>query len=177
MGALLDRYLPPLLGRRRGWILIYQLCLAVAIAVMGFCSPTQAPYALGAVAVLVAFLSASQDIVVDAYRVDTIPVAERGLAAAVQSFGYRTAGTLAGAVLVLIAAQFGWRLAFIVVACLMAATTFGDRLVAGAGKSAVRHRALCWMLFGIRCALYSFRKVHGDFCCWYSSIKSEMLLL
>jgi MFS transporter, PAT family, beta-lactamase induction signal transducer AmpG len=122
---LLDRYLPPLLGRRRGWILIYQMCLAVAIGVMGFCSPTRAPYALGAAAVLVAILSASQDIVVDAYRVDTIPVAERGLAAAVQSFGYRTAGTLAGAVLVLIAAQFGWRLAFMVVACLMAATTFG----------------------------------------------------
>jgi PAT family beta-lactamase induction signal transducer AmpG len=122
---LLDRYLPPILGRRRGWILIYQICLAIAIAVMGFCSPTKELFVLGAVAVLVAILSASQDIVIDAYRVDTIPVSERGLAAAVQSFGYRTAGTLAGAVLVLIAAHLGWRLAFLVVACLMAATTIG----------------------------------------------------
>src|SRR5271166_2977996 len=64
---LLDRYLPPLLGRRRGWILIYQLCLAVGIAVMGLGSPTQALYSLAATAVLVAFLSASQDIVFDAY--------------------------------------------------------------------------------------------------------------
>jgi PAT family beta-lactamase induction signal transducer AmpG len=122
---LLDRYLPPVLGRRRGWILIYQVCLAVAIAVMGFCSPTKELYLLGALAVLVAFLSASQDIVIDAYRVDTIPVSERGLAAAAQSFGYRTAAMLAGAVLVLIAAHFGWRLAFMLVACLMAATTLG----------------------------------------------------
>jgi MFS transporter, PAT family, beta-lactamase induction signal transducer AmpG len=121
----LDRYLPPILGRRRGWILIYQLCLSVAIAFMGFCSPTKELYVLGAAAVLVATLSASQDIVIDAYRVDTIPVSERGLAAAVQSFGYRTAAMLAGAVLVLIAAHLGWRLAFLMVACLMAATTLG----------------------------------------------------
>jgi PAT family beta-lactamase induction signal transducer AmpG len=122
---LLDRYLPPFLGRRRGWILIYQVCLTVAIAVMGFCSPTRELYVLGALAVLVAFLSASQDIVVDAYRVDTIPISERGLAAAAQSFGYRTAAMLAGAVLVLIAAHFGWRLAFLLVACLMAAMSLG----------------------------------------------------
>ncbi|HKN09790.1 MAG TPA: muropeptide MFS transporter AmpG, partial [Pseudomonadota bacterium] len=63
---LLDRYLPPLLGRRRGWILIYQICLTVAIALMGFCSPTEELYALGGLAVLVASLSASQDIVIDA---------------------------------------------------------------------------------------------------------------
>ena len=121
----LDRYLPPILGRRRGWILIYQLCLSIAIAFMGFCSPTKDLYVLGAAAVLVAILSASQDIVIDAYRVDAIPVSERGLAAAVQSFGYRTAAMLAGAVLVLIAAHLGWRLAFLMVACLMATTTLG----------------------------------------------------
>jgi PAT family beta-lactamase induction signal transducer AmpG len=128
---LLDRYLPPLLGRRRGWILVYQVCLAVCIGVMGFCSPTKQPYVLGAVALLVAFLSASQDIVVDAYRVDVIPPIERALAAAATTFGYRTAAMLAGAVLVLIAAELepvmgsglGWRFAFLLVACIMAATT------------------------------------------------------
>ena len=99
--------------------------MSVAIAVMGFCSPSKELYVLGALAVLVAFLSASQDIVIDAYRVDTIPVSERGLAAAAQSFGYRTAAMLAGAVLVLIAAHLGWQLAFLLVACLMAATILG----------------------------------------------------
>jgi MFS transporter, PAT family, beta-lactamase induction signal transducer AmpG len=128
---LLDRYLPPLLGRRRGWILVYQICLGVAIGVMGFCSPTKEPYVLGAVALLVAFLSASQDIVVDAYRVDVIPPGERALAAAATAFGYRTAAMLAGAVLVLIAASLeplvgsalAWRSAFLMVACIMLATT------------------------------------------------------
>src|SRR5258707_12230773 len=119
---LLDRYLPPILGRRRGWILIYQACLAVCIGIMGLSSPTKAPYVLGGIAVLVAFLSASQAIVIDAYRVDAIPPSERALAAAAAAFGYRTAAMLAGAVLVWIAASLGWRLAFLFVACLMAAT-------------------------------------------------------
>ncbi len=120
---LLDRYLPPLLGRRRGWILLYQALLAVGIAAIGFSSPTRAPYALGMVAVLVAFLSASQDIVIDAYRVDVIPASERALAAAATTFGYRTAAMFAGAVVVLIAAAVGWRTAYLLVAAIMAATT------------------------------------------------------
>src|SRR6202051_4632100 len=124
----LDRYLPPILGRRRGWILIFQACLAICIAVMGFCSPTKEPYVLGAIAVFLVFLSASQDIVIDAYRVDAIPASERGLAAATQAFGYRTAAMLAGAVLVYVAASVGWQLAFLFVAGLMAATMLAARL-------------------------------------------------
>jgi PAT family beta-lactamase induction signal transducer AmpG len=119
---LLDRYLPPLLGRRRGWIVIFQACLAVAIGVMGFSSPTEAPYFLAAIALLVVFLSSSQDIVIDAYRVDTIPASERGIAAAAAAFGYRTASILASTVLVLIAAHTSWHLAFLVIAVIMAAT-------------------------------------------------------
>ena len=119
---LLDRYLPPFLGRRRGWILIYQACLTVCIGAMGFGSPTKAPYVLAGIALLVAILSASQDIVIDAYRVDVIPPSERALAAAAAAFGYRTAAMLAGTVLVLVAAHVGWRVAFLLVACLMAGT-------------------------------------------------------
>jgi MFS transporter, PAT family, beta-lactamase induction signal transducer AmpG len=119
---LLDRYLPPILGRRRGWILILQACLAICIGVMGTCSPTKELHLLGALALLLAFLSASQDIVIDAYRVDTIPVSERGMAAAAAAFGYRTAAMLAGTVLVLIAAYSDWQTAFLFVACLMTAT-------------------------------------------------------
>jgi PAT family beta-lactamase induction signal transducer AmpG len=119
---ILDRYLPPILGRRRGWILVFQASLAVCIAVMGFCSPTKELSTLGIIAVSLAFLSASQDIVIDAYRVDAIPASERALAAAAAAFGYRTAAMLAGAVLVYIAASLGWQTAFLFVACLMAAT-------------------------------------------------------
>ena len=119
---LLDRYLPPLLGRRRGWILVFQACLAVAIGVMGFSSPTEGPYFLAAIALLVVFLSSSQDIVIDAYRVDTIPPSERGIAAAATAFGYRSASVLASTVLVLIAAHTSWHAAFLVIAVIMAAT-------------------------------------------------------
>jgi PAT family beta-lactamase induction signal transducer AmpG len=128
---LLDRYAPPILGRRRGWIFIFQVCLAICIGFMGLNSPTDGPYVLAATALLLAFLSASQDIVVDAYRVDVIPPSERALAAAATAFGYRTASVLGGAVLVFIAAHLalpvgsaaGWRIAFLMVAFLMAATT------------------------------------------------------
>ena len=119
---LLDRYVPPFLGRRRGWIVIFQACLAVAIGVMGFSSPTAAPYYLAAIALLMVFLSSSQDIVIDAYRVDTIPASERGVAAAATAFGYRTGSVLASTVLVLIASVAGWHLAFLVIAVFMAAT-------------------------------------------------------
>src|SRR6202051_1505756 len=114
---LLDRFMPPILGRRRGWILIFQACLAICIGAMGFSSPTKEPYVLGAIAVLLVFLSASQDIVIDAYRVDTIPPSERGLAAAAAAFGYRT-----GAVRVYVSARVGVQLGFLFGAGLRAAT-------------------------------------------------------
>ena len=119
---LLDRYLPPVLGRRRGWILLYQLGLAMAIGVMSLNSPTRAPYALGLIAVVVAFLSASQDIVIDAYRADVVQPDERALAASATSFGYRTAAMFAGAVIVYFAASLGWRTAYLLVAGVMALT-------------------------------------------------------
>ncbi len=121
---LLDRYLPPLLGRRRGWIVIYQLCLAIGIGVMAFSAPSQQPYALFVIALIVASLSASQDIVVDAYRVDVIPPSERALAAAATTFGYRSAAMFAGAVILVVAGFVGWRLAYLLVACIMALTIF-----------------------------------------------------
>jgi PAT family beta-lactamase induction signal transducer AmpG len=121
---LLDRYAPPFLDRRRGWIVVFQASLAIGIGAMGFCSPTNALYVLAGVALGVAFLSASQDIVVDAYRVDTVPSSERALAAAATAVGYRTAAMLAGTVLVVVAAHLGWPVAFLMVAALMAGMLF-----------------------------------------------------
>src|ERR1019366_7798916 len=99
-----------------------QFCLAIGIGVMALSSPSREPYELAAVALIVAFLSASQDIVVDAYRVDVIPPSERALAAAAATFGYRSAAMFAGAVIVLMAASLGWRLAYLLVAGIMACT-------------------------------------------------------
>jgi MFS transporter, PAT family, beta-lactamase induction signal transducer AmpG len=121
---LLDRYAVPILGRRRGWILVFQACLAVSIGFMGFCSPAADLSTLAAVALMVVFFSATQDIVIDAYRVDTIPPHERAVAAAASAFGYRTAAMLAGAALVVVAAHLGWQVAFLVLATLMVAMMF-----------------------------------------------------
>lgn len=118
----LDRFLPPLLGRRRGWILIYQISLAIAIAVMGYASPTEDLHAFATIAVIVAFLSASQDIVIDAYRVDAIPPSERALAAGVTTVGYRSAAMFANMFLLIIAERVGWQLAYLVVSILMLTT-------------------------------------------------------
>src|SRR5687768_16587818 len=69
---LLDRYVPPFLGRRRGWLLITQLLLGVLIAAMSLHDPKEALFILFVNAVLIAFFSATQDIAVDAYSVDVL---------------------------------------------------------------------------------------------------------
>jgi PAT family beta-lactamase induction signal transducer AmpG len=87
---LLDRFVPPFLGRRRGWLVVTQLALAAVSPRWPFCSPRAEIATLAALAVFVAFASASQDIVFDAYRTDVARPEERGLAAAMTVVGYRS---------------------------------------------------------------------------------------
>lgn len=126
---LMDRFVPPFLGRRRGWILAAQLSLALGIAAMGAVSPENAPYALAAMAVLVAFGSASQDIVFDAYRTDVLREKERGVGAAVSVLGYRVAMLVSGALALILSDQIGWQNTYWLMAGLMlvgmAATLWG----------------------------------------------------
>ena len=94
---LFDRYTVPLFGRRRGWLLLVQLALAGALLALSYATP--APGALlpvSAAALLVAFFSASQDIVIDAYRRETLHEAELGLGSALYVNGYRVGMLLAG---------------------------------------------------------------------------------
>ena len=86
-----------LLGRRRSWLLVTQVLLAVAIFAMGQVDPTVDPWATALIAVIVAFLSASQDIVIDAYRIEFLPADEQGHGAAATQVGYRFGLLLAGA--------------------------------------------------------------------------------
>jgi MFS transporter, PAT family, beta-lactamase induction signal transducer AmpG len=105
---LLDRYVPPFLGRRRGWLAITQLALAAGIAAMAFCSPRADVALLAALAVFVAFVSASQDVVYDAYRTDIAKPEQRGLAAAMTVVGYRTAMLTSGALALVLVAGSDW---------------------------------------------------------------------
>jgi PAT family beta-lactamase induction signal transducer AmpG len=84
-----DRFTPPGFGRRRGWLLAAQLSLMASIAALAFSDPVQAPGWMVASAVLVAFFSASQDVVVDAYRREDLSDEELGLGSSLYVYGYR----------------------------------------------------------------------------------------
>jgi len=118
---LMDRYTPlPRLGRRRGWLLVTQLLLAGAIAFMGTLTPADSAWLLGASALSVAFLSASQDIVFDALRTDWLEREERGAGAAVSVLGYRIAMLVSGAGALILADQWlGWRATYWLMALFM----------------------------------------------------------
>ena len=93
---LLDRFtIFPILGRRRGWLLLIQLILMASIAALGFVDPLQSPWRVAGVALLVTFFSASQDIVIDAYRRESLADDEQGLGASLYVNGYRIGMLLA----------------------------------------------------------------------------------
>ncbi len=92
---ILDRFIPPFLGRRRGWLLIAQLALMVAIVGLGFSDPVKNTWMMIFAAVLVAFFSATQDIVIDAYRREDLPDEELGLGSSMYIYGYRLGMLLA----------------------------------------------------------------------------------
>jgi MFS transporter, PAT family, beta-lactamase induction signal transducer AmpG len=117
---LVDRFAPPLLGRRRGWMLITQVVLAAAILAMGALSPSSALMPLALLAVLVAFLSATQDIAFDAYCTDVLRKEERGAGAAIKVMGYRLAMIVSGGLALIMADQWiGWGNTYMVMGGLM----------------------------------------------------------
>jgi MFS transporter, PAT family, beta-lactamase induction signal transducer AmpG len=126
---LVDRYVWPFLGHRRGWMLVTQLLLIVCIMAMAFFNPLTSAVALVSIAVVAAFVSATQDIAVDAYRVEILKPEERGLGAAFSIGAYRVALIISGGFAMLLADQIGWRDTYIVMAALMGigviATLFG----------------------------------------------------
>jgi len=107
---MMDRYTPSFLGRRRGWLILTQLLLVVAIFAMGFMDPSKDLFWLASLAVLIAFASASQDIVFDAYKTDLLPPEERGNGAAVSVLGYRLAMLVSGGLALWLADRYlGWQ--------------------------------------------------------------------
>jgi len=92
---LFDRYRLPLLGRRRGWLAAVQIVLGLTIVALGQTDPVHHPWMVAAVALLVTFFSASQDIVIDAHRREILPDAELGLGSSLYVYGYRAGMLLA----------------------------------------------------------------------------------
>lgn len=118
---LVDRYVPPLLGRRRGWMFMTQLLLALGIMAMGVLSPGSALLPLALLAVAVAFFSATQDIAFDAYRTDVLHQSERGAGAALSVLGYRLAMLVSGGLALILADRWlGWGSTYVLMGALMA---------------------------------------------------------
>jgi PAT family beta-lactamase induction signal transducer AmpG len=115
----MDRFVPPRLGRRRGWMLITQAALMAGLVAMAVSPPDQSLWVLGTAALWVAFASASQDIVIDAYRTDILKQEERGMGSALTVFGYRLAVLCSGALALILADRIGWQNTYFLMAGLM----------------------------------------------------------
>lgn len=116
---LLDRFVPPFMGRRRGWLIITQVALFLAIAAMAVQRPAQALQLLVINAVAIAFFGATQDIAADAYRTDVLEKLEMGAGAAVFVLGYRVALLATGSVAFILADRMPWPVVYLLMSALM----------------------------------------------------------
>ena len=116
---IMDRYTLPFLGHRRGWILVTQLALLVSMSTLGFFKPEFSLLTIAYLSVAVAFFSASQDIVLDAYRRELLPDVELGLGNSIHVQAYRLSGLIPGGLGLILADRLPWHSVFIIVALFM----------------------------------------------------------
>ena len=116
---LMDRFSIGRLGRRRGWMLLTQLLLSVTVAAFGLFDPKTDLWTIAALAALMAFFSASQDIVLDAYRREILSDDEQGLGTAIHVNAYKLAGLVPGSLSLILADRMPWSAVFVVTALFM----------------------------------------------------------
>ena len=116
---VMDRFTLPFLGHRRGWMLLTQIALLASMGGMGYIKPELSLLTVAYLSVAVAFFSASQDIVLDAYRRELLPDVELGLGNSVHVQAYRLSGLVPGALGFILADHFDWHIVFVIVALFM----------------------------------------------------------
>jgi PAT family beta-lactamase induction signal transducer AmpG len=116
---VMDRFTLPFLGRRRGWLLVAQLCLIVSIVALGYSDPVKNAMTMVVAAILVSFFSASQDIVVDAYRREDLADEELGLGSSMYIYGYRLGMLLAGGGGLILADHMSYARVYLIMAACM----------------------------------------------------------
>lgn len=126
---LVDRISWGRLGRRRGWILLMQILLAIGLLTMSFLSPSRHGFMMGIIALLVALFSATQDIAVDAYRTDVLSTAERGHGSSITNIAYRAAMMVASFMALIMAAKTSWQWTYVFMAVLMLLLAAGARFM------------------------------------------------
>ena len=107
------------LGRRRSWLLLIQLLLILSIITLGSCDPRENLAYLASAAIIMAFLSASQDIIIDAYRIEILEEREQGAGAASTQIGYRAGLLVSGAGAIALSAILSWFWVYIIMAALV----------------------------------------------------------
>jgi len=125
---LLDRFRLPFLGRRRGWVLVFQLGLVAAIAAMSLFDPRRDLTAVAYVAIAVAVLSASQDVVLDAYMTDVLAPHERAAGSSVNIIGYRIAMMVSSSLAFVMADHVAWPAIWLAMAAFMAVGLAGTAI-------------------------------------------------
>ena len=131
------------MGRRRSWLLITQVCLAVSIFFMGKIDPAQDAWWMALAAIVVAFFSASQDIVIDAYRIELLDPEEQGAGAGSTQVGYRLGMLLAGAGATAMSDYTSWSVVYVVMAaavlaCAVVTLFLPEPLVTESTEAALR---------------------------------------
>ncbi len=116
---LMDRYSFRFLGRRRGWMALTQTGLFVSIGLLGALDPGRQLVLVGLLTAFIAFLSSSQDIVIDAYRRELLPDEEQGLGSAIHVNAYRVSGMVPGALSLILADMMSWPAVFWITAAFM----------------------------------------------------------
>lgn len=116
---LMDRFAPPFLGRRRGWMILLQVLLIFSIGALGQFDPLQSTWTIAWLAFAVALFSASQDIALDAYRREILPDAELGLGNSVHVQAYRLSGLVPGSLSLILADHLPWSSVFWITAAFM----------------------------------------------------------
>ena len=116
---LMDRFVVPIFGRRRGWIALSQLALIGLILGMSVTSPQNGLWFLALLAFCLTFVSASQDVAIDAYRTEVLRERERGMGAAFSVTGYRVAMLVSGALALILSEYLGWRATYMLMALIM----------------------------------------------------------
>lgn len=125
---LMDRYIPSQLGRRRGWLLIWQTLLTAAIALLAFSDPSKLLLMTAIAALLLSFFSASQDVVIDAYRRESLSDDEQGMGAALYVGGYRTGMLFASGGGLIMADFISYQSVYLIMAAAMAASIIATLL-------------------------------------------------
>lgn len=145
---LVDRYCPPFLGRRRGWALLTQIALMICIAAFGLLNPVRSGMTVAALAVAVAFFSATQDVALDAYRRELLPDNELGLGNALYVNAYRLSSLIPGSLALILADHLPWSMVYALVALFMMVGIVTSFFAPEADTDAERPRTLAEAVVG-----------------------------